>query len=102
MLDLSKSIIRVIKRKIPFFQFDKTIFNDTRLSLQTKGLMMLIISLPDTWEFDETFFNLAKNNDPEEIYSGMDELVRYGYIIPIDSKDNGIAQIETNLVEGLF
>jgi len=99
MLDLSKSIIRVIKRKISFFQIDKTVFNDTRLSLQAKGLMMLILLLPDTWEFNETFFNLAKNNDPEEIYSGMDELVRYGYIIPIDSKDNGISQIETYLAE---
>ena len=62
MLDLSKSIIRVIKRKIPFFQIDKTVFNDTRLSLQAKGLMMLIYVITDTWEFNETFFNLAKIN----------------------------------------
>ena len=97
MLDLSKSIIRVIKRKIPFFQINKALFNDTRLSLQAKGLMMLILSLPDTWEFNETFFNLANNNDPEEIYSGIDELIRIGYIILIDSKDNGISQLKTNL-----
>jgi hypothetical protein len=89
MSDFSKTIFRTAKRENPYAQIDKTVLNDKRLSWKAKGILAFLLSKPDTWEINiQNLIQQAKDGK-EAIYSGINELIKFGYIVRTESRNNG-------------
>jgi hypothetical protein len=94
MSDLSKTIFRTVKRENPYAQIDKTVLNDTRLSWKAKGLLAFLLSKPDTWEINIKNLIKQAKDGKEAVYSGINELITFGYIVRTESRNKGrFAQI---------
>lgn len=67
-------------KKSNFVVLDKGFLNDSRLSLKSKGLLSLMFSYPDGWQFYEK--ELAKHTSDKKtsLRSGVQELIQFGYI----------------------
>lgn len=76
----SQTIFRVCKNKDhPFLQVDKTPLRDKRLSLKAKGLLCLMLSMPDDWEFHRDNLLTFCNDKKDSLATALKELSRYGY-----------------------
>jgi hypothetical protein len=89
MSDFSKTIFRTAKRENPYAQIDKTVLNDTRLSWKAKGLMAFLLSKPDTWEINIKNLIRQAKDGKEAVYSGINELIKFGYIVRTEFRSNG-------------
>jgi hypothetical protein len=100
MSDFSKTIFRTVKRENPYAQIDKTVLNDTRLSWKAKGLLAFLLSKPDTWEINIKNLIKQAKDGKEAVYSGINELIQFGYIVRVESRNKGrFAQIEYLIYE---
>jgi hypothetical protein len=89
MSDFSKTIFRTAKRENPYAQIDKTVLNDQRLSWKAKGILAFLLSKPDTWEINiQNLIKQAKDGK-EAVYSGINELIQFGYIVRTESRNHG-------------
>ena len=89
MVDHSKTIFRTVKRENPYVQIDKTVLNDTRLSWKAKGLMAFLLSKPDTWEINIKNLIKQAKDGKEAVYSGITELIQFGYLVRTESRNMG-------------
>ena len=53
---------------------------DKNLSLRTIGLLSLILSLPDTWDYSQAGLAAICKDGEDSIRSGLKELEKYGYL----------------------
>ena len=60
---------------------------DKRLSLKAKGLMMLVMSLPDGWKMSGRGLASMVKDGKSAIYSAIEELKQYGYCEVITRKN---------------
>lgn len=75
---------------IPVFRVEKngnytTMSNyhlqDKALSLKAKGLLSMLLSLPDSWSYSVRGLAAISREGKDGILSGLQELERYGYLI---------------------
>lgn len=64
----------------PYVIINKKALNDTRLSLKAKGLMAILLSLPDDWEIYETELVKRSADGKSSLNSGIKELMKFGYL----------------------
>lgn len=76
------SVHRLAKyqRDDPFTRVPNTAVNDERLDLKARGLLLLMLSLPDNWTFRER--NLAEKAGVgrEQVRTAMATLIEAGYV----------------------
>ena len=100
MSDFTKTIFRTAKRENPYVQIDKTVLNDQRLSWKAKGLMAFLLSKPDNWEINIQNLIRQSTDGKEAVYSGIKELSNFGYIVRVESRNQGrFARIEYLIYE---
>lgn len=68
---------------------NKTGLNDPRLSFKAKGILAYLMSKPDNWKVvvQDLVNNSADGRD--SVYSGINELKRYGYLEKYPVRENG-------------
>ena len=71
-------ILRKIKKN-NFTVIDNAIFKDRNLSLKAKGLMCLMLSLPDEWNFSIKGLATLSKDGESAVRSTLNELKREGY-----------------------
>lgn len=68
------------KRKNSYTMVDNRLSRDTSLSLKAKGLMLNVLSLPDTWKFSVSgLVSICKENKTA-VKSALKELQENGYL----------------------
>lgn len=67
------------EKKNNFTVIDNAIFKDYSLSLKAKGLLCLMLSLPDNWEYSVKGLSKLTNDGISSISSGLQELTEAGY-----------------------
>ena len=74
---------------------DNAIFKDRNLSLKAKGLLCLMLSLPDNWNFSIMGLATLSKDGESAVRSTLNELKREGYFTRKQVRKNGkIAKIE--------
>ncbi|KAA1039146.1 helix-turn-helix domain-containing protein [Macrococcus equipercicus] len=79
---------RTNKESGKYMILDKTAVEDPNLSLKAKGLHAYMMSKADNWQFYET--EIVKNckDGRDSVRSGIDELVKAGYIVRNRQRDD--------------
>lgn len=70
---------RVVKSN-NFSIVSNKIIRDTRLSLKARGLLILMLSLPDNWEFSIAGLSTTSGEGKDSIRNGVKELESAGYL----------------------
>ena len=84
------NIIRKHTKDKNFTIIDNNIFMDKNLSLKGKGLLTMLLSLPDNWAFSERGLTALSKDGRDSLRSGLDELEELGYLERYTSRnDNG-------------
>lgn len=83
-----ESKIRFLRRK-PFVTVYREVAQDGRLSLETRGLFVLMASLPENWQY--TVSGLAKQAGcgKDRLHRMLGELERVGYLVREQAHDAG-------------
>ena len=83
-----ESKIRFLRRK-PFVTVYREVAQDGRLSLETRGLFVLMASLPENWQY--TVSGLAKQAGcgKDRLRRMLGELERVGYLVREQAHDAG-------------
>ena len=70
------------KTKTRFFvQIDRTALRNAALSLKAKGLLAVMMSTPEDWQFHMTWLEHQSRDGREAHQSAMKELERSGYVV---------------------
>lgn len=81
MSNNENTIVRVQKnKKSPYVMIDKTGLEDSRLSFKAKGILAYCLSRSDDWKIIVSDLVNRSADGKSAIYSGIDELQKYGYI----------------------
>lgn len=83
----NKTIFRTIKNNC-FVTVDKHFIDDNKLSLQSKGLLLYLLSKPDNYYHNESDISNHCVNGRDSIRSSVNELMKAGYLIKFRSKDS--------------
>ena len=67
------------EKKNNFTVIDNAVFKDYSLSLKAKGLLCLMLSLPDKWEYSVDGLSKLTSDGTSSITSGLKELEKAGY-----------------------
>lgn len=67
---------------------------DKELSLKTKGLLSLMLSLPDTWEYSIVGLSQLSKDGKDSVMSALDDLCEKGYV-KMSTHRNAHGQYET-------
>lgn len=87
-------VLRKVK-KGNFTVIDNAIFKDRNLSLKAKGLMCLMLSLPDDWNFSIKGLATLSKDGESAVRSTLNELKKEGYFFRKQVRKNGkIARID--------
>ena len=73
------AVFRIEKNK-NFTVMSNYHLRDTNLSLKAKGLLSLMLSLPDNWDYSLNGLNAICVENETAIKSGLDELKERGYL----------------------
>lgn len=65
----------------PFTRVPNTAVNDERLDLKARGLLLLMLSLPDHWVFRERHLAEKAGVGREQIRTAMGKLIDAGYVV---------------------
>ena len=73
--------MNIVKRKKNknYTTISNVCVRDDRLSMQAKGLMCLVMSLPDDWDFSIPGLLSITKERQSAVYSAINELKKYGY-----------------------
>jgi hypothetical protein len=71
------------KLEVPFAQIPNKLLRDPNLSLKAKGLLSILLSLPNDWCVYKTQLASFSKDGRDATIAAFDELVRYGYIIGV-------------------
>lgn len=74
------SVYRIHKEK-DYSVIDNYLFRDKNLSLRGKGLLALILSLPDDWKYSIEGLSSLVPDGKNTVIKSLDELMDLGYII---------------------
>lgn len=92
-------IYRKAKKK-SFTQVDNYMILDSAISLQAKGLMMIMLSRPDEWTFYESELVKHCTNGLYALRSAMKELMDAGYLVRYQERDgNRFGELVTLVYE---
>ena len=86
MSDKIKTIYRVIKNK-DFTQIHNSILHNPNLSLKAKGLIAVMLSLPDTWDFHRDHLASLSSDGKDSLKSGLQELKKARYVTINSQRD---------------
>lgn len=82
------AIIRVKKNK-NYTVMSNYHFRDKRLSLKTIGLLSLMLSLPDDWDFSVLGLTKIVKESHNTVATALNELEKYGYLERSQSTEKG-------------
>lgn len=71
------------KLEVPFAQIPNKLLRDPNLSLKAKGLLCILISLPDDWAVYKTQLASYSKDGRDATIAAFDELIKYGYVVGI-------------------
>ena len=76
-------------------------FKEKRMSLKSKGLLSLMLSLPDTWDYSISGLATLSKDGKDSIMSALVELEKFGYLTRTRlTNDKGqFAGVEYNIFE---
>lgn len=74
------AVMHIIKQN-NFSIVSNAIIRDTNLSLKARGLFILMLSLPDRWEFSVRGLSKIAGEGVDAIRSGLKELEKQGYLL---------------------
>lgn len=80
------SVFRVQKNKNYTVMSNKHL-TDKRLSLKTIGLLSLILSLPDSWDYSQAGLAQLCKDGEDSVRSGLKEMEKFGYLRRIRERD---------------
>jgi len=86
MSETVKTIYRVIKNR-NFTQISNDILYDAKLSLKAKGLMCIMLSLPDTWDFHRDHLVTLSSDGKDSLKAGIKELQLAGHLSISNERD---------------
>lgn len=75
------SILKIEKRTTPYVQIDKTVADDLAISFKAKGLMLYLLSRPDSWKIYISQLAKVSTDGRESVTSAINELIERGYIL---------------------
>jgi len=82
--------IKTIKNS-NYTTIDNSVSKDIKLSLKAKGLLLVIMSLPNDWDFTINGISMICKEGRDSIYSAINELIKNGYCSRIKIKnDKGV------------
>ena len=64
-------------------------FKDANLSFKAKGILSLMFSLPDDWDFSAKGLTALGSDGYSSVNAGLQELEKYGYLVRSPIKANG-------------
>lgn len=67
----------------------RAVAQDKRLSLKTRGLFLLMQSLPEDWNYTISGLASVAGTGKDQIRAGLRELMDTGYLIKEQSHDKG-------------
>ena len=73
-------IKHTIKKEKDFVQISNSIFSDSNISLKAKGILALMLSLPESWNFSIGGIAYKCKESRQSISSAIRELERTGYL----------------------
>lgn len=82
------AILRKQKRD-RYTVIDNSILEDKELSLKAKGMLCLMLSLPDYWDFTISGLTQRSRDGKSSVMATLNELEDAGYFRRIQIKDNG-------------
>jgi hypothetical protein len=71
------------KLEVPFAQIPNKVLRDPSLSLKAKGLLSILLSLPNDWSIYKTQLPSFSKDGRDATIAAFDELVKAGYIVGI-------------------
>ena len=74
-------------KTINYTSIDNNIFKDKRLSYKATGLLCMMLSLPDEWDFSVSGLEQMKTENKSAITSALKELEENGYLIRTQNRD---------------
>lgn len=80
---------KLTKQRAPFTQVPNELLTDTTISLKAKGLYALMYSKPDNWTFYEGALARESRDGKEAVSTGLDELVRAGWLRRSGGREEG-------------
>jgi hypothetical protein len=80
MTTKQETIVKIKKRENPYVQVDKTVFEDTKLSNGSKGLMGYLLSRPANWKVLKSDLLKRSTDSETAIETQLIELMMNGYI----------------------
>ena len=93
-------MIRKHNKDKDFTIIDNNIFKNSELTLKAKGLLCLMLSLQDGWEFSNSGLSKLSKDGIDSVKSGLDELEEQGYLIREYTRVNGrFGNVVFNLYE---
>jgi hypothetical protein len=94
------SVMRVHKNK-NFTVMSNYHFKEKGLSLKAKGLLSLMLSLPDNWDYSIAGLTTLSKDGKDSVMSALGELEKFGYLTRVRlTNDKGqFAGVEYNIFE---
>ena len=79
-------IFRVHKEN-NYTTIDNNIFKNKNISMKATGLLAIMLSLPDDWDFSEVGLASLKTDNRQSIRTALNELERHGYLVRERTRD---------------
>lgn len=64
-------------------------FQEREMSLKAKGLLSLMLSLPDNWKFSEAGLTKLSKDGKASVRNALKELEDFGYLVRHQERSNG-------------
>lgn len=91
--------INRLYEKYSYTVIENNILRDKTISLKAKGLLCLVMGLPDDWKFSLNGLSSICKEGVEAIKTAMDELEKNGYLIRNRTRDCGKYNTEYDFFE---
>lgn len=94
------SVIRVNKTK-NYTVLSNYHFKEKEMSLKAKGLLSLMLSLPDSWNYTISGLCSLSKDGKDSVMSGLSELEKFGYLMRVKTTNEKgqFSGIEYNIYE---
>ena len=98
--ELSMSVFRVNKTK-NYSIISNFHFKEKKMSLKAKGLLSLMLSLPDDWNYSVSGLVALSKDGKDSVMSALNELEKFGYLIRIRvvNEKGQFSGVEYNIFE---
>lgn len=69
-----------MERTEEFYSYEQSSFKNKKLSLKAKGLLSLMLSLPDDWNYNMKGLASLSRDGIDSVRSAIKELEHHGYV----------------------